>query len=57
MKNMLAIQIDTTGSADVLQVRELPVPMPGPGEAVMRIEASGVNFIDTYSCLPQNAAI
>jgi NADPH:quinone reductase len=45
---MQAIQILTTGSADVLTLRDLPTPTPAPGEALMRIEASGVNFIDTY---------
>ncbi len=45
---MQAIQILTTGSADVLSLRDLPTPAPGPGEALIRIEASGVNFIDTY---------
>src|ERR1700679_4172799 len=45
---MQAIQILTTGSADVLTLRDLPTPTPRPGEALIRIEASGVNFIDTY---------
>jgi NADPH2:quinone reductase len=45
---MQAIQILTTGSADVLTLRDLPTPAPGPGEALIRIEVSGVNFIDTY---------
>ena len=45
---MKAIQILATGSADVLTLRDLPDPTPGPGEALLRIEASGVNFIDTY---------
>ncbi len=45
---MQAIQILTTGSADVLTLRDLPTPTPGEGEALIRIEASGVNFIDTY---------
>ena len=45
---MQAIQILTTGSADVLTLRDLPTPTVGPGEAFIRIEASGVNFIDTY---------
>jgi NADPH:quinone reductase len=45
---MQAIQILTTGSADVLTLRDLPTPTPGPGEALVRIEVSGVNFIDTY---------
>ena len=45
---MQAIQILTTGPADVLTLRDLPTPTPGPGEALIRIKASGVNFIDTY---------
>jgi NADPH2:quinone reductase len=45
---MQAIQILTTGTADVLTLTDLPTPTPGPGEALIRIEASGVNFIDTY---------
>lgn len=45
---MQAIQILTTGSPDVLTLRDLPTPTLSPGEALIRIEASGVNFIDTY---------
>jgi NADPH2:quinone reductase len=45
---MQAIQILTNGSADVLTLTDLPTPSPGPGEALVRIEASGVNFIDIY---------
>ena len=45
---MQAIQILTTGSPDVLTLRDLPTPTVGSGEAFIRIEASGVNFIDTY---------
>ncbi len=45
---MQAIQIFTTGSTDVLTLSEIPIPTPGPGQALIRIEASGVNFIDTY---------
>jgi NADPH2:quinone reductase len=45
---MQAIQILTTGSADALTLRDLPAPTPGSGEALIRIEVSGVNFIDTY---------
>lgn len=45
---MQAIQILTTGGPDVLTLRDLPTPTPGPGEALIRLEASGVNFIDVY---------
>src|SRR5262249_229794 len=33
---------------DVLRLDDLPLPEPGPGQARVRIEAVGVNFIDTY---------
>jgi NADPH:quinone reductase len=45
---MQAIQIAQTGGPEVLTLVDLPVPTPGPGEALMKIEACGVNFIDTY---------
>jgi NADPH2:quinone reductase len=45
---MQAIQILATGGPEVLTLRDLPTPAPGPGEALVRLEASGVNFIDIY---------
>ena len=45
---MQAIQILKTGGPEVLTLNTLPDPTPGPGEALIRIEAVGVNFIDTY---------
>jgi NADPH2:quinone reductase len=45
---MKAIQISQTGGPEVLTLNDLPEPVPGPGQALLRIEASGVNFIDTY---------
>jgi NADPH2:quinone reductase len=45
---MRAIQIAHTGGPEVLQIHDLPTPTPGPGEALVHIEASGVNFIDVY---------
>lgn len=45
---MKAIQIAKTGGPEVLEVVELPVPTPGAGQVLVRVEASGVNFIDTY---------
>lgn len=45
---MRAIQISSTGGPEVLQLVNLPDPIPGANEALVRIEASGVNFIDTY---------
>jgi NADPH2:quinone reductase len=45
---MRAIQINRTGGPEVLELKDLPSPKPGPGQALIRIEASGVNFIDIY---------
>jgi len=45
---MRAIQITKTGGPEVLELVELPQPEPKAGEALVKIAASGVNFIDTY---------
>jgi NADPH2:quinone reductase len=45
---MQAIQILTTGGPEVLTLQTLPDLEPKAGDALIRIEASGVNFIDTY---------
>ena len=46
--SMRAIQIQQTGGPEVLQLTELPVPQPGPGQVLVRVHAAGINFIDTY---------
>jgi NADPH2:quinone reductase len=45
---MKAIQIHATGGPEVLQLVELPIPEPGPGQVLIRVEAVGVNFIEIY---------
>lgn len=45
---MKAIQILEHGSADVIQVKELPKPQPKAGEALIKLKAAGLNFIDIY---------
>ena len=45
---MHAIQIAATGGPDVLTYVEVPTPTPGPRQVLLRTEAIGVNFIDTY---------
>jgi NADPH2:quinone reductase len=45
---MLAIQIKQTGGPEVLEAVDLPRPEPGPGEVLIRHEAIGLNFVDTY---------
>ncbi len=45
---MKAIQVKQTGGPEVLQLVDLPAPQPKPNEALVKIAASGVNFIDVY---------
>jgi len=45
---MKAIQIQKPGGPEALQIAELPIPKAKPNEAVVRITAAGVNFIDIY---------
>lgn len=45
---MKAIRVHQHGGPEVLSLEELPEPVPGPGQAVVQIEAAGVNFIDIY---------
>ncbi len=45
---MLAIQATRAGGPEVLEAVDLPIPTPGPGEILIRQEAVGLNFIDTY---------
>ena len=45
---MKAIQVKNPGGPEALAVVEMPVPPAGPGEALVRVAASGVNFIDVY---------
>jgi NADPH2:quinone reductase len=45
---MKAIQIREIGGPEVLQLVELPIPAPGPGQVLIRVEAIGVNFIEIY---------
>src|SRR5689334_8568655 len=45
---MRAIRFERTGGPEVLELREIDAPRPGPGEVLIRHQAIGVNFIDTY---------
>jgi NADPH:quinone reductase len=45
---MRAIQITQTGGPEVLTMAELPVPVPGPGQVLIKVAAIGVNFIEIY---------
>lgn len=45
---MRAVVVSRTGGPDVLEVQELPDPLPGPADLLVDVEAAGVNFIDIY---------
>ena len=45
---MKAILISKTGGAGEMRIAEVPMPSAGPGQALVKVAASGVNFIDVY---------
>jgi NADPH:quinone reductase len=45
---MKAIQVKQTGGPEAMELVDLPIPEPKPNEAVVKLVASGVNFIDIY---------
>ncbi len=45
---MKAIRVHKYGGSEVLTLEDLPTPQPGPGQALVKIEAIGLNFIDVY---------
>jgi NADPH2:quinone reductase len=45
---MKAIQVKQVGGPEAMELVELPVPQPKENEAIVKLAASGVNFIDVY---------
>lgn len=45
---MHAVEVAETGGPEVLSYVEKPTPSPGPGEVLIKADAIGVNYIDTY---------
>ena len=45
---MKAIRVNEYGGPEVLSYEDVEIPEPGPGQARVRLAASGVNFIDVY---------
>src|ERR1700726_34700 len=46
---MRAIQMTEFGGPEVLTLSELPVPVPGPEEVLIRVTRAGLNFADTHT--------
>src|ERR1700733_15486291 len=47
-KNMKAIQVKQPGGPEAMELEDLPTPQAKANEAVVRLTAAGVNFIDVY---------
>jgi NADPH2:quinone reductase len=45
---MKAVRVHELGDVDVLRYEEIPMPGPGSGQALVKVEAIGLNFIDCY---------
>ena len=45
---MNAVQITQYGGPDVLTYADVADPTPGPGEAIVQLAASGINYMDVY---------
>jgi NADPH2:quinone reductase len=45
---MRAIRVHQFGGPEAMRLEEVPTPKPGENQALIRLEAAGVNFIDVY---------
>lgn len=45
---MKAIRVHQPGGPEAMQLEDIPAPTPSEGQALVRLQAIGVNFIDTY---------
>ena len=45
---MKAIRVHQFGGPEVLHLDEVPVPLAGPRQILVRVEAVGINPVDTY---------
>ena len=45
---MLAVRIHEDGGPEVLQLEEVPDPVAGPGEVLVRLRASALNHLDVW---------
>jgi len=45
---MRAVIVEECGGPEKLTLREVPKPVPGPTDVIVKVAVSGVNFIDVY---------
>jgi NADPH2:quinone reductase len=45
---MKAIRIHAPGGAEAMKLDDVPPPAPKPGEALVKVDAAGLNYIDVY---------
>ena len=45
---MKAVRIHAPGGPEVMRYEDVPEPTPKPGEAIVKVEAAGINYIDVY---------
>jgi NADPH2:quinone reductase len=45
---MKVVRVHAAGGLEALRYEDVPDPSPGPGQALVKVEAAGVNFIDVY---------
>lgn len=46
---MRALQIDRYGGEEVLRLREVEIPAPGPREVLVKLAFAGINFMDVHT--------
>jgi len=49
MSLMKAVVLDAPGPPDALQIRDVPIPTPGPGEVLIKVEAFGLNRSELHT--------
>lgn len=54
---MKAIRVHHFGGPEVLRFEEIPTPAPGPGQVLVRVQAIGVNPVETYQRTGSNPAL
>jgi NADPH:quinone reductase-like Zn-dependent oxidoreductase len=51
---MRAVQITRFGGPEVMDIVDLPDPVPGEGQRLCEVSSAGVNFADTHHRLSFN---